>query len=129
MGHFLTSLDTREIPGKPDEHILIADLLFKSAILGDQLITVPTGFISDYASVPRVPVAFEVFGGDIGDDAAAVVHDYLYSTGLVPRETADAVFREALKACGLSAWRAWAMWIGVRFGGESHYTNPTKVSS
>lgn len=122
MGRFLTNLSTDEAPGHPDEHVLTAPLVFDSDVLGAR-VTVPAGFPSDYASVPRVPVAFELFGGDIGDDPAAVVHDYLYSIGTVPRATCDAVLREALRACGVSAWRAWAMWAGVRIGGGSHFTS------
>lgn len=128
MGRFLTSLITDEAPGQPDKHTLTAPLLFDSTVLG-KIVTVPAGFISDYASVPRVPVVFEIFGGDIGDNPAAVVHDFLYSQGLVPRADCDAVFREALRACGMSAWRATAMYWGVRIGGESHYVMQPEAQS
>jgi hypothetical protein len=58
---------------------------------------------------------------------AAVVHDYLYSAGLVPRDMADAVLREASQATGVPAWRRWLMWAGVRLGGASHYTTAPGV--
>jgi hypothetical protein len=117
---FITDLETRQVPGQPGKNILTAVLSFWSNVVGAQ-IDVPAGFISDFASVPRVPIVFEMFGGDIGDDPAAALHDYLYSTRKYPRETCDAIFKEALRACGVSAWRAYAMWLGVRAGGDSHY--------
>ena len=39
-------------------------------------ITVPTGFLTDFASVPRMPFVFLLFG-DVAHEAA-VIHDYLY---------------------------------------------------
>lgn len=118
---FLTDLATMQVPGKGAANVLTSSLVYESDVLAARVV-VPSGFPTDYASVPRVPGVFEVFGGDIGDDPAAVVHDYLYSNGLYPRATCDAVFREALRACGVPAWKAYVMWLGVRVGGASHYT-------
>jgi hypothetical protein len=120
-GRFLTDLATKQVAGKANADILTALLSYWSDVLGVQ-VDVPIGFSTDYASVPRVPGVFELFGGDIGDDPAAVVHDYLYSLGKYPRDVCDAVFREALIACGVPAWKAYVMWLGVRVGGGSHYT-------
>lgn len=79
-------------------------------------ITVPAGFVTDFASVPRVPFAFLL----TGDTAhmAAVIHDFLYTIKVLPRETADAVFYEAMRSTGVPLWRAWTMWLGVRLGGQ-----------
>lgn len=86
---------------------------------GPGFIHVPAGFVTDFASVPRLPVAYFLAGGLA--HAAAVVHDWLYTTHQTDRSTADAVFREACQACGVSAWRAWIMWAGVRAGGASSW--------
>jgi hypothetical protein len=40
----------------------------------------------------------------------------------MPREKADAVFREAMQACNVAGWRRWPMWLGVRLFGGSRYT-------
>lgn len=98
--------------------ILAAPLIYQSDI-ARQTITVPAGFRTDLASVPRVPVAF-LLAGDCAREAA-VVHDYLYSTHLVDRATADAVLREAAAVTGVPAWRRWLMWAGVRLGGAPHW--------
>ena len=81
--------------------------------------TVPAGFQTDLASVPRLPVVYWLTGGT--SNAAAVVHDYLYSTHLVDRKTADAVLREASAVTGVPAWRRSLMWAGVRVFGGSHW--------
>lgn len=92
---------------------LLAALGYQSDLIG--AVDVPEGFVTDLASVPRLPVAFFLAGGLA--HAAAVVHDWLYTTHATDRATADAVFKEAAQACGVSAWRAWLMWLGVRAGG------------
>lgn len=52
-------------------------------------IIVPSGFYTDFASVPRSPLTYKFFGKF---NQEAVVHDYLYRTDsepLVSQETAD----------------------------------------
>lgn len=97
--------------------LLLGPLGYQSELIG--LVTVPAGFVTDLASVPRLPVAFFLAGGLA--HAAAVVHDWLYTTHQTDRATADAVFKEAAQACGVSAWRAYLMWLGVRAGGAGSW--------
>lgn len=99
--------------------VLTRPLVYDSDVL-DGRVTVPRGFRTDFASVPRLPLVYLLYGGDVGDEAA-VVHDYLYTEGKVPRATCDAVFREAMQAQGVAGWRTWPMWLGVRLFGSSHY--------
>lgn len=104
---------------------LARDLVFASGFVG--AITVPRGFVTDFASVPRMPLLFAVFG-DRGH-AAAVVHDWLYQTHQVgsPRTTpvtrdeSDHVFHEALIEEGVAPWRARAMYLAVKFCGKAHW--------
>lgn len=122
MSHFVTDLDVRKHThdSSSDQRgtwTLIAPLVYHSDLTG--FVTVPAGFVTDFASVPRIPVAF-LLAGDCGQEAA-VVHDFLYTTHQVDRATADAVFREALLAGGEPRWRAWLMWLGVRIGGVGPY--------
>ena len=111
---FLTSLDVRCLGGK--DWMLLAPFI---VIAGDRLIRVPSGFVTDFASVPRIPLAFVLFGG-IGD-RAATIHDYLYSTGQVSRHEADEILRDLLKEEGAGSIRASLMYAGVRVGGSGHY--------
>lgn len=97
---------------------LMGALIYETELMPSWII-VPEDFVTDLASVPRLPVAFFLAGGLA--HAAAVVHDWLYTTHQVDRATADAVFKEAAQACGVSAWRAYLMWLGVRAGGASSW--------
>ncbi len=101
--------------------MLLIPLVYKSDILGGWTVKVPTGFDTDFASVPRLPFLFW-FLGDRGHPAA-VVHDYLYRTAQVSRAMADRVFQEALRADGMDWASTWLMWAGVRVGGWVTYSH------
>lgn len=127
MSHFVTDLEVRwhttdTSPDRRGTRSLLSPLVYCSDAL-HRLITVPAGFVSDFASVPRLPVTFLLTGDSAHE--AAVIHDWLYSTHeihgqKIDRATADAVFREAC-LIGEPAWRAWLMWMGVRIGGMVPY--------
>ena len=97
---------------------LLEPLRYYSSLLG-QTVEVPAGFVTDFASVPRAPIAYFLCGNT--GNRAAVVHDYLCRTGTVEREKADKVFKEALSASGVDSWRAQVMYLAV-----SQYTNALK---
>lgn len=99
---------------------LIAPLVYQSDV-AKMTFTVPTGFVTDLASVPRIPIAYLLAGGTSNE--ASVVHDFIYSTHPVPRDTADAVLKEASLLTGVPKWRAWLMWAGVRIGGGGSHWN------
>lgn len=126
MSRFQSPLRMEYWPGGPGEPesdtgtwILFEPLIYESDV-AKRIITVPAGFRTDLASTPRIPILFELFGNVA--HRAAVVHDYVYTSGRESREIADAVMREACLVTGVPAWRAFGMWLGVRLGGASHYT-------
>ena len=86
---------------------------------GHGLITIPAGFETDFASVPRWPLTFALLG-QYGH-AAAVIHDWLYRAGTLSRADADRVFLNALRSSGIARWRAWLMFAGARIGGANRY--------
>lgn len=89
-------------------------LIFRSDIAGR--IVVPQGFVTDFASVPRVPLAYWLTGGTA--DASAVVHDFLcrewYPACKISWRLAADVFGEAMRAEGVPAWRRALMRWAVR---------------
>ncbi len=110
--------------GEPDVHWLPdgklkldRPLLYIS--LSGRIFEVPAGFITDLASVPRfLPGLVQaLFRGPLQTASAAILHDWLYEQGRVPRSEADALFWEALRAEGERPVGAWVMWAGVRLGG------------
>lgn len=91
--------------------------------------TVPEGFVTDFASVPRFLWPLLPPYGRHG--RAAVVHDWLYLQrpevttrargvmfrDLMPRRDADGIFRRIMIESGVPRWKAWLLWAGVRLGG------------
>lgn len=119
MARFITPL--RVIQIAPNRWQLESALMYASDLV-DEVIVVPHGFITDFASVPRLPLAYLVAGGKAS--APAVVHDWMYSTRDFERDVADAIFREAIRVAGHSAFTAWIMWAGVRVGGGFGWNKP-----
>lgn len=108
---FLTRLDISE--GEDgDLWLLDAPLVWDD---GKRRFDVPAGFVTDLDSVPRLPVVWLLLKG--WSRSAAVLHDWLYSEGLVSRAEADRVFLDAMAATRVGLQR-YAIWAGVRlFGG------------
>jgi hypothetical protein len=94
------------------------------------LITVPAGFVTDLASIPRLVWTF--YPPDGPWVKAAIVHDFLYYTrgdglwgkvrGLArtkpySRAESDSIFAEAMQDRGVRPWGRFVLWIAVRLGG------------
>lgn len=83
------------------------------------VIHIPAGFVTDLASIPRL-ARWYCRPDDPRYIVAAIVHDYLYRFGMVPRFLADAIFRTLIDESAGSA-RRWLMWSAVRLGGWCGY--------
>lgn len=82
------------------------------------LLVVPPDFKTDFASVPRLPLAYLLAGNTA--HASAVLHDFLYETQ-AGKDYADQVFLAAMKAEGVAGWRRTLMYAAVRaFGGSAY---------
>lgn len=116
---YITELSLSPV-GYGDEWRLNADFYVQvDDESGDALLTltVPAGFQTDLASVPRLPGMFLLFEGKAR--RAAILHDWLYSHHY-PRDWADLVFREAMRG-EVPGWGRWTMWAAVRAGGWAYY--------
>ena len=121
MSRFATTLKTEQV-GKWT-HILLDDLVLADD--DQQVITVPAGFTTDFASIKVLHNAFlfVLFALVCGyGNYAATVHDWLYTCAQISRKDADAVLYRALRAEGVARWRAWLFWVGVRIGGAKQYS-------
>ncbi len=117
MAKFINTLKAEEIgifKGRT-VHKLLAPLVWEN---GPITFIIPIDFETDLASVPRVPIAYLLWGDRAHREA--VLHDYLYRIDAVPRvskEDADWYFREAMIGQGVSWWIHHPMYLGVRAGG------------
>lgn len=110
---FITKLWFEDNGGLP--FILLQPLTYVTDVSHRGTFSVPTGFKTDLASIPR---ALWSVVSPIGKyDAAAVLHDYLYQTGGVTRAEADATLNEAMGVSGVGRWTRWTIYSGVRVGG------------
>lgn len=92
---------------------------YYSELLG-LVLTVEAGFLTDYASVPRVPIAYWLFGDTSHE--AAVLHDWLFHHHEVCDEaTANKVLLEAMEVAGIPSWRRAGIYAGVCIGGKSSW--------
>ncbi len=123
MSAFIGELDTRLV--QDDEQgifSLLAIFGFQSDVAG-QTFWLPIGFCTDFCSVPRIPIAYELLGNRARKSGA--VHDYLYNSHVVSRELADEVLREMLILQGVSHFEAMQFYLAVRAGGGSHWEKTT----
>lgn len=117
---FLSDLIVKSVRGT-EERVLNRALVYEAR--NKELIVVPRGFKTDYASIPGFLRGWiDQDSGQIRD--AAVLHDYLYSIGKelgYSRYDADYYFYEAMRSLGMGRIKAWTAWVAVRSFGRSHY--------
>jgi hypothetical protein len=109
----------------PDERegrttaILAEGFAYRHPASGGEL-KVPEGFITDFASIPRlVRGLFPSFGRHA---KAAVLHDWLYLVGEPgKRAFADRIFLDAMEELGVSGFRRKSMYAAVRAAGGDGY--------
>lgn len=84
--------------------------------------TIPKGFRTDFASIPR---CFYVFLTPIGKHTLpAILHDYLYAVGhtlKITRKQADKIFLAGMKECGVNTFARFLMYFCVRAFGAKFY--------
>lgn len=115
----------REVPGLLKEgrqaYELVESLSVRLEVNGaggGVLIHVPAGYVTDFASVPRM--FWRVFPPTGRYNRAAIVHDYLYTNATAcSRFFADGLFRELMLHLGVPMWRRVLMFYAVRLGGKS----------
>ncbi len=95
-------------------------------------ITVPKGFTSDFASIPRV--LWTVIPPRGKYNRPAFVHDLLYRLAPIDPTTgkrctqarADHILREACENCDDRFTQRWAIYLGLRAGGFVAWSNYRK---
>lgn len=89
-----------------------------------QAVTVPPGFVTDFASIPRM--FWSVLRPDGEYAYAAVVHDYLYWTQTRSREEADDILKMAMEDFEIGPAKAGVIYNAVRLGGQAAWNGNAK---
>lgn len=118
--------DNGGFPFKLKERVVYESSLLRARI------TVPVGFKTDMASIPKL--LWNVLPPIGKYDAAAVIHDYLYqrpkwttlNAKYLTRAQSDGVLREAMQILGVGAFTRWVIYAGVRLGGWVPWNNYRK---
>jgi len=90
--------------------------------LGGLVITIPDGFITDFATIPRGFWGF-FYPMDKRWAKAAIIHDFIYSRVLFDRKTCDKIFKEAMIKTGTPKWNANLFYYSVRAFGWRYYNS------
>lgn len=102
-----------------NEWKLLDDLVYIDEKHGP--IGIPVNYVTDFASVPRLPIVFDFFGGMA--HAAGTVHDYLYDNGKLTKSECDMVFYRALRDDGIGLVRSYIMYSAVKLFGFIAFKN------
>ncbi|EAV6337749.1 TPA: DUF1353 domain-containing protein [Salmonella enterica subsp. enterica serovar Bareilly] len=84
------------------------------------VISVPAGFVTDLATVPRV--FWSVMPPDGKYAKAAIIHDYLYDNALRTKKEADLIFLDGMAVLGVPKWKRIVMYLAVRIFGRGNYS-------
>ncbi|MDH5178598.1 MAG: DUF1353 domain-containing protein [Gammaproteobacteria bacterium] len=93
----------------------------------DDVIVIPQGFVTDFASIPRI--FWTVFPRHGEYTTAAIVHDYLYWTQRCTREQADDLFERAMQDAEVSTASRYAIYGAVRLGGGSAWDENARLQT
>jgi uncharacterized protein DUF1353 len=88
-------------------------------------VTVPVGFVTDFASIPRVFWSALRPDGDYG--YAAIIHDYLYWEQPVTRAMADDILRFAMEDFRVASATATVIHRAVQVGAGSAWANNARL--
>lgn len=108
--------------GTSNTYMLTKD--FRVVADGDR-ITVPAGFETDFASIPKLFRFIIPMRGKHG--SAAVVHDYLYLRGVKTRKKADEIFLALMKYLKVTKWKRRIMYRAVRLFGWYAWKKGRKI--
>lgn len=103
------------VPFADGDHWVLYEPLEYRTSRDDVFITVPAGFVTDFASIPRAFWQALPVHGRYG--RAAIVHDYLYWTQRCTREQADNIMLAAMVETEVKAATRRTIYRAVRAGG------------
>lgn len=119
MSSFTTPLHVTPLDGGRLWKLIAPFEYHVGSLESEEVIRVPAGFVTDFASVPRA--LWGVFPPFWHYGKAAVVHDYCYATQLYTRKRSDEIFLEAMKVLKVPWLTRHTIYRAVRMFGWRNY--------
>jgi hypothetical protein len=88
-------------------------------------VSVPVGFVTDFASIPRL--FWSALRPDGEYTYPAIVHDYLYWTQIRRKEDADMIFKFGMQDFGINPVTIAAIYEGVNLGGQAAWDDNARL--
>ncbi len=121
---FLTKVRTEALPkleGNPTQYYRTLEPIEYYSELTDTIYTIPVGFITDLASVPRI---FQWLLPPDGEyKYESILHDYFFRTPEVDVtfDQANDIFLEAMKVGKVAEWKEYVIYRAVCWFGKSGF--------
>ena len=87
----------------------------------EEVIIVPRGMTTDFASVPRI--FWTILPPDGKYTAASIIHDYLYREKTYSRKRSDQIFLEGMEVLKVPSWKRYTMYYALRLFGFISWNN------
>ena len=107
---------------KTDYWKVLAPLIYTTSNGID--IKIPKDFLTDFASVPRFLWSILPPWGKYGK--AAILHDFLYYSGLFSKKEADLLFLEAMEVLEVIKWKRYSMYYSAKLFGSKAWNKYRK---
>jgi hypothetical protein len=112
MSTFTTPLIVKIIKGKRKFEVYVPFKYHVGKYPSDEILTVPIGFKTDLASIPRL--IWPIVAPTDEYAKAAVLHDWMYFKGMYSRKESDRIFNEAMKVLETPKWKRLLVYFFVR---------------
>jgi len=127
MSEFTTELVTEQIGNSKFYRLLEGFEYHVGDYPSDEIIVVPKGFVTDFASTPTFLHWLIPPNGKYGK--ASVIHDYCYETACYPKLRSDQIFLEGMEVLEVPKWKRESMYYGVVvFGWGAWYKHRLGIS-
>jgi Protein of unknown function (DUF1353) len=90
-------------------------------------VIVPIGFVTDFASIPRI--FWSLLRPDGEYTYPAIIHDFLYWTQDRPRDVCDEIFKLGMEEFGIHATTVFSIYNAVRLGGDSSWNENARLKA
>ena len=127
--HFLKVIDPPILKSFSDSHdwMLTHDLIYSIGNTRVE-ITVPKGFVTDFASIPQPLWSLGI--SPLGKyTKAAIVHDYLYWVQNCTKDQADNILLIAMKESEVGSWTETEIYEGVHLAGKPSWKSNSEERS